>query len=58
VAWVRDERESHGLFVELHDSDRSLLERDLHSTLASMQRSRGVELGPVHAEIVSACSDG
>jgi arginine decarboxylase len=58
VGWVRDENEGHGLFVELHDDDRERLERDLRATLASMQRSRGVDLGPVHTEIASARCDG
>jgi arginine decarboxylase len=58
VGWVRDEHEGHGLFVELHDDDRVQLERDLRTTLARMQRSRSVELGPVHTEIASARCDG
>jgi arginine decarboxylase len=58
VGWVRDEHEGHGLFVELHDADCARLEHDLQATLASMQRSRGVDLGPVHTEIASARCDG
>lgn len=53
IGWVRDEASGRGLFVELHDDDAERLERDLHSTLVSMQRNRGVSLGPVHTEIAS-----
>jgi len=48
----------HGLFVELHDHDRSRLQKDLAATLLSMQRQRGVDLGPVHTEIASARCEG
>ncbi|MDZ7654020.1 MAG: pyruvoyl-dependent arginine decarboxylase [Burkholderiaceae bacterium] len=58
VGWVRDEADGHGLFVELHDHDREQLGRDLRATLASMQASRGVDLGPAHTEIASARCDG
>lgn len=58
VGWVRDENEGHGLFVELHDDDRARLEHDLQSTLASMQRGRGVALGPAQTAIASARCDG
>ena len=58
VGWVRDKHKGHGLFVELHDHDRTRLEHDLHATLATMQRNRGVELGPVHTELASARCDG
>jgi arginine decarboxylase len=54
IGWVQDAEGGQGLFVELHDHDRSRLERDLHDTLASMQRQRGIALGPVHTEIASA----
>jgi arginine decarboxylase len=54
IGWVRDEQGGQGLFVELHDHDRDRLERDLHATLGTMQRNRGVALGPVHTEIASA----
>ncbi len=58
VGWVRDEHKGHGLFAELHDHDRAQLEHDLRATLATMQRNRGVQLGPVHTEIASARCDG
>jgi arginine decarboxylase len=57
IGWVRDEDSGRGLFVELHDDDRDRLERDLHATLVTMQRNRGVALGPVHTEIASARCD-
>lgn len=58
VAWVRDADAGHGLFVELHDRERARLEHDLHATLMTMQRNRGLQLGPVQAEIASARCDG
>ena len=57
IGWVRDGAGGHGLFVELHDDDRHRLERDLHATLETMQRNRGVALGAVHTEIASARCD-
>lgn len=54
IGWVQDERAGHGLFVELHDSDRERLGMDLHATLETMQRNRGLHLGPTHTEICSA----
>lgn len=58
IGWVRDEATGAGLFVELHDDDRDRLDADLHATLASMQRGRGIDYGEVHTEIASAtCTD-
>lgn len=58
VAWVQCERSGQGLFVELHDSDRPRLEADLHATLQTMQRNRGVDHGAVHQQIASTrCED-
>jgi hypothetical protein len=34
------------------------VQHDLHSTLLSMQRNRGVSLGPVHTEIASSTCNG
>jgi arginine decarboxylase len=61
IGWVQampgDAAPGAGLFVELHDHDRGRLERDLHATLASMQRGRGLRDSTVHTEIASArCS--
>ncbi|MBN8488812.1 MAG: hypothetical protein J0M20_13965 [Burkholderiales bacterium] len=53
VAWVQCERGGQGLFVELHDGDRTRLAADLHATLQTMQRNRGVDLGPVHSQLAS-----
>lgn len=58
IGWVRDDAGGHGLFVELHDDDRPRLERDLHATLETMQRNRGMALGAVHTEIASARCEG
>lgn len=58
IGWVQDEDTGNGLFVELHDHDHSRLQQDLAATLRSMQRQRGVDLGPVHTEIASARCDG
>lgn len=58
IGWVRDDEGGQGLFVELHDHDRERLERDLGSTLQTMQRNRGMALGPVQTEIASARCEG
>jgi arginine decarboxylase len=58
IGWVQQESSGRGLFVELHDSDRTRLERDLHATLDAMRASREVAYGRVHTEIASAsCLD-
>lgn len=54
VGWVQNASRRHGLFVELHDSDRDRLEADLHSTLRSMQTYREDAHGPIQTEIESA----
>jgi arginine decarboxylase len=58
IGWVHCAKGGHGLFVELHDHDRDRLAHDLHSTLETMQRHRGVSLGPVQTEIASARCEG
>lgn len=58
IGWVQDAEGGAGLFVELHDHDRPRLEHELRATLGSMQRQRGIDLGPVHTEIASARCDG
>ena len=54
IGWVQHAVGGHGLFVELHDTDRARLRDNLAATLAAMQRGRGIELGTVHTEIASA----
>lgn len=54
IGWVQSAEGGHGLFVELHDHDRERLQHDLHRTLDTMQRHRGVSLGPVQTEIATA----
>lgn len=54
IGWVQDETGGHGLFVELHDSDRARLQDDLAITLGAMQQGRGIDFGTVHTEIASA----
>lgn len=58
IGWVQDAATGAGLFVELHDTDRDRLGTDLAATLQAMQAGRGVDLGPVHTEIVSATCTG
>jgi arginine decarboxylase len=58
IGWVIDDASGRGLFVELHDDDAERLQHELHSTLLSMQRNRGVSLGPVHTEIASRTCNG
>lgn len=58
IGWVQDGESGAGLFVELHDDDRVRLGDDLRRTLGSMQRQRGIDLGPVHTEVASVtCED-
>lgn len=57
IGWVRDEAGGQGLFVELHDHDRERLDHDLRTTLETMQRNRGVAVGPAYTEIASARCD-
>jgi arginine decarboxylase len=53
IGWVQEGDAGRGLFVELHDGNRDLLERDLHTTLGAMCRSRGADYGPVQTAIAS-----
>jgi len=58
IGWVQETTSGRGLFVELHDSDRDALVRDLHATLEAMRSSRELDLGPVQTEVASAtCVD-
>lgn len=58
IGWVQSADTGAGLFVELHDTDAERLRGDLQATLLAMQAGRGVTLGPVHTELVSArCTD-
>jgi arginine decarboxylase len=58
IGWVQNESRRHGLFVELHDSDRERLDADLHATLRWMQTYRDDAYGPIQTEIASARCDG
>ena len=53
IGWVQHEATGRGLFVELHDSDRARLERDLHTTLDAMRASRDLDYGVAQTEIAS-----
>jgi arginine decarboxylase len=53
LGWIQHQASGRGLFVELHDQDRSRLERDLHLTLDAMRRGRDLDYGPVQLEIAS-----
>ncbi len=58
IGWVQERESGRGLFVELHDSRRERLERDITATLQAMQRNRGVDFGPIECEIAEArCAD-
>jgi arginine decarboxylase len=58
IAWMQDETDGRGLFVELHDYDRSRLERDLLATLDAMRRSRATRYGPIKTVIESRTCSG
>ncbi len=58
IGWIQHEATGRGLFVELHDSDRTRLEQALHGTLEAMRIGRDLTYGPVQTEIASAqCLD-
>jgi arginine decarboxylase len=58
IGWMQDESDGRGLFVELHDGDRSRLERDLLATLDSMRRSRATRYGAIKTVIESRTCSG
>jgi arginine decarboxylase len=58
IGWMQDETDGRGLFVELHDDDRTQLERDLFATLDSMRRSRAIQYGPIKTVIESRICSG
>jgi arginine decarboxylase len=58
IGWMQDETDGRGLFVELHDDDRSQLERDLFATLDSMRRSRATQYGSIKTVIESRTCSG
>lgn len=53
LGWIQQEATGHGLFVELHDSDRARLEHGLHVTLDAMRAVRALTYGSVQTEIAS-----
>ena len=54
IGWIQHEATGRGLFVELHDSDRTRLEHALHVTLEAMRTGRDLTYGSVQTEIASA----
>ena len=58
IGWMQDESDGRGLFVELHGSDHSRLERDLFDTLNSMRRSRATQYGSIKTVIESRTCSG
>lgn len=58
IGWMQDESSGRGLFVELHDRDRSRLEHDLRATLESMRASRATRYGPIETVIESRTCTG
>ena len=54
IGWIQHEVTGRGLFVELHDSDRTRLEHALHVTLEAMRTGRDLTYGSVQTEIASA----
>ncbi|CAH0127772.1 pyruvoyl-dependent arginine decarboxylase [Roseomonas sp. CECT 9278] len=58
IGWVQHAQGGHGLFVELHGSDRERLDRELALTLGAMQQGRGIDFDRVNSEIASAVCEG
>jgi arginine decarboxylase len=58
IGWIQDEGSGRGLFVELHDEDRDLLERNLFETLDAMRAYRATRYGPVQTAIESRICTG
>ena len=58
IGWMQDETDGRGLFVELHDDDRTRLEQDLIATLESMRSARATRYGPIKTVIESHTCSG
>ena len=58
IGWMQDDSDGRGLFVELHDSDRGRLERDLIDTLESMRGARTTRYGSIKTVIESRTCTG
>jgi arginine decarboxylase len=58
IAWMQNDEDGRGLFVELHDGDRDRLERDLVATLESMRTVRATRYGPIKSVIESRTCSG
>jgi len=58
LGWTQDPKDGRGLFVELHGSDRTDVERRIQATLETMIASRPYAYGPIQSEIAEvACRD-
>jgi arginine decarboxylase len=52
LGWTQEPETGRGLFVELHGTSRSQVERDIYATLHSMIVSRPLRYGPIESELV------
>jgi arginine decarboxylase len=52
LGWTQEQESGRGLFVELHGTSRSQVERDIQATLVSMTASRPLHYGPIESELV------
>ncbi len=52
LGWTQEQETGRGLFVELHGTSRSEVERDIQATLDSMIVSRPLHYGPIESELV------
>jgi len=52
LGWTQEQETGRGLFVELHGTSRSQVERDIHTTLDSMIVSRPLRYGGIESELV------
>ena len=58
IGWTQENASGKGLFVELHGSNQSEVERAIDQTLTSMIASRPSPYGPIHCEVVgTTCQD-
>ena len=51
LGWTRDKKSGRGLFVELHGSDKTEVEKAIHDTLKTMSANRSIPCGAIETEI-------
>lgn len=54
VGWVQDHDSGRGLFVEHEGTDEWTVRNDITASLEDLQRSRGIDLGPIRMQVIGA----